>query len=681
MRLAVRLFAALTLAGALTCQSGPYYVNGLTGLDQPGRGLSAATPWKTLTYAFANVPALPLNNTVSDIIYVEGNQVYSPSTNGEVMPLLPAYNYWVEGTFQVHGVLPVFRAPAGGTAIAFPGNMWFNRNAVTFRYLVFENGAYAVRMGANPGYRHRPRFQDCVFRNQTSACIRMDNLGSSIDDPRFFQNSFTGSYRGIEVFAAGSGAIAYPDVEENTFTGITDRAIWVQDTSPGGGNVGGLFRSNSFEACAGGIYIESAQGAVTTNAAVRTSRFANLTGAAVEVLLVRPFDPSVTVEQCVMLNCGDGVRFGGTPLPGQYTLNLNNNTMRGCGNGLRVLLNGSGNVGITSRNNWFEQCSYASLLTLYGSGLQAGIAMQGDHIHSCMHGIDLTGSCQGQASIRSCLVAGIGLNGVRLNTSMAVQLQASTIADFPVGLQTTQVGTGSAFDHLILASSSANVVGTPVITYSCFQGSTYPGVGNLSNTDPQLLRPYYKLAPSSPCIDAGNVAASLPATDYEGDPRAAVSRVGGQPVPDLGADEYVLGGSARPYGTAGFGLYNIFPRIGSPTTQVRAGQPVQVDLTGASMATFGISATQALLVLGWFEDCGALPFDLSMFGMRGSYLLNDSAMWLALVPVTAGAASTPVQIPNLPGLAGLPFTCQWFAIMPQTYGTISSDGLRVTVGQ
>jgi hypothetical protein len=91
----------------------------------------------------------------------------------------------------------------------------------------------------------------------------------------------------------------------------------------------------------------------------------------------------------------------------------------------------------------------------------------------------------------------------------------------------------------------------PTVTYCCVQGG-YSGTGNI-DADPLFVDPGnddFHLTYASPCIDAGtNSAPSLPATDFEGDPRI-VSGDGrcvvllGSPPPgatvDMGADEYCL---------------------------------------------------------------------------------------------------------------------------------------------
>ncbi len=85
----------------------------------------------------------------------------------------------------------------------------------------------------------------------------------------------------------------------------------------------------------------------------------------------------------------------------------------------------------------------------------------------------------------------------------------------------------------------------PVVNYSDIQGS-YDGTGNI-DADPLFADPGsgdYHLGPGSPCIDAGaNDAPSLPACDWEGDPRVMDGNRDGTAVVDMGVDEgygYVL---------------------------------------------------------------------------------------------------------------------------------------------
>lgn len=685
LRFLVRAFASAALFVTSLAAQGPYYVNGVTGVDAPAYGLSPNQPWKTLTHALANVPAQ--TPSTSTIVYVEGNQVYSPATNGETFPLVPAYNVAIEGTFVGHGRMPVFRAPAGGVTFAFPGNVFFNRNQVTFRYLVIEDGNYGITMGAAAGYRHRPRVQDCTFRNQAIAGIRITNAGSSINDPRFFQNLFTGPGKGIEMFSVGNGAITQPDVEENRFENLGGRAIDCEDQSPGGGNVGGIFRSNWFESCAEGIRIRSSAGAVATNATIRTSHFRNIAGYAVNVLLDRPVDPNVTVDQCGMVNCGGGIQLNGNPLPGTYTLTMTKNAIVNCAIGISLVLSGQGTIAVSSADNLVENGTKGLELFVNSVGsptMLFSFNSQRDRFLGCATGAEIRGTTPGSISMSSGLACRSPNYGIRVDSQSTVVLRSMTIADNFIGFAPSSTfAATTAYDHLVFGGNTFDTTasaGVP-IQYSCFQQTSRAGAGNLNLTNPLLVRPYYKLASNSPCRDAGNVAFALPATDYEGDPRSSVSAVGGQPLPDLGADEYVQTGSVRRYGTGGFGLFNVFPRISSPNTTALPGGSIVVNLEGAIMPVFGVRATWALLSFGWTDSSTPLPFDLTPYGMRGSYLWNEFATSFPLQPVsTTGTASYTQSIPAVASLTGISFTYQWFALMPGQYGIISSDGLRATLG-
>lgn len=88
----------------------------------------------------------------------------------------------------------------------------------------------------------------------------------------------------------------------------------------------------------------------------------------------------------------------------------------------------------------------------------------------------------------------------------------------------------------------------PTATHCDIQGG-WPGQGNL-NADPRFVDPAggdFHILAGSPCIGAGDTtSASLPATDFEGDPRNASAGI------DIGADElhphFYVTGNARPGG-------------------------------------------------------------------------------------------------------------------------------------
>jgi hypothetical protein len=68
---------------------------------------------------------------------------------------------------------------------------------------------------------------------------------------------------------------------------------------------------------------------------------------------------------------------------------------------------------------------------------------------------------------------------------------------------------------------------------------TWTNSGNNINANPMFVLENYHLRSGSPCIDAGdNTVASLPADDFEGDPRIMDGNLDGTYTVDIGADEY-----------------------------------------------------------------------------------------------------------------------------------------------
>jgi hypothetical protein len=79
--------------------------------------------------------------------------------------------------------------------------------------------------------------------------------------------------------------------------------------------------------------------------------------------------------------------------------------------------------------------------------------------------------------------------------------------------------------------------GSATVTYSDVQGG-WAGTGN-KNANPLFADGAGRLAPTSPCIDAGNNAAVSVATDLDGKPRKTDGDLNGSAVVDMGAYEYV----------------------------------------------------------------------------------------------------------------------------------------------
>ncbi len=101
-----------------------------------------------------------------------------------------------------------------------------------------------------------------------------------------------------------------------------------------------------------------------------------------------------------------------------------------------------------------------------------------------------------------------------------------------------QSGSATLTNCILWGDSSPEIRGLATVTYSDVQGG-WAGTGN-KNANPLFADGAGRLAPTSPCIDAGNNAAvSGVATDLDGKPRITDGNLDGVLVVDMGAYEYV----------------------------------------------------------------------------------------------------------------------------------------------
>jgi hypothetical protein len=152
--------------------------------------------------------------------------------------------------------------------------------------------------------------------------------------------------------------------------------------------------------------------------------------------------------------------------------------------------------------------------------------------------------------------------GLKIKDQAVVTVFNTTVADnfFGVRVYESVPGNGGARATLINCIVWGNSVGVVVdelsqldAGFSDIQGSEpYPGPGNIL-ADPLFLNPdngVYRLAPGSPCIDAGT-SFFAPPEDMEGqdrwdDPDVPNTGSGAYPYYDIGADEFVPGPSETP---------------------------------------------------------------------------------------------------------------------------------------
>jgi hypothetical protein len=396
-------------------------------------------------------------------------------------------------------------------------------------------------------------------------------------------------------------------------------------------------------------------------------------------------DPIFTAESCSFLRGMRGLRFDGTLAQGAYVMQVRNNVARGqTQNGFRYEFLGTGTVRVVSEENLATGVAGSGYAVLVPSlGIQLTMDSRRDRsLANGAHGMVIQGGNQGSALNLHCdIFAGNGMSGLDLwPGAMSAEVRWLTIADNRAfGLTGVFSTATTLIDHCIFSRNRAgevNVLAGTRIEFSAFETTSYAGRGNLSG-DPGLVRPFYKITRFSQARDAGNAGVRAPLLDYEGDPRVAP----GVLRPDLGADEWVPYGSARPFGVSGFGAGAFQPVIASSGSPVQIGGSIRVDLRRAEDYGHYLAAA-GILFMGTSEDASPLPFDLSVAGAPGSFLWQNLAFTVAVVPVTTGgSAEVTVPIPQEYRLIGTTFVFQW--LVPKLGATpghfVTTQGLRVTI--
>lgn len=678
-------------AGVLAAQ-GPWVVDGVNGIDAPGRGTTPAAPWKTIGYAMAQAMPSAAPWSVS-VIYVVGGQVYSPSTNGESFPLTLRPGLALHGFASGSVPAPVLSVPAGGTGIVFSATQNYPRSHAILQKLVVEGGAIGMNLGGESLFDHDPLVADCEFRQQTVECVQIRGAGAT-QEPLFVGCRFHQGVQGVSSDSIQSGFPTQPRFESCSFADLTGTGLVLRDSS--WGFVGGEIHGCSFERVANGLSLSASNGVRIENCLFR-----EIAGAGIGMTTGSMFRSVLNVETTTFIACSKGLDL--VSLAGSVQLYLRKSVLMDCGTGMQGFCSDPPIQGmwLNLDSNLFRRCNVG----LSASWLLA-ISSERDRFEECTQGVFATGGGVEFSAKNSMFVR----NGTGIYLDTSGDLEGVTVADNLVGVSALDLtwptqppmfiiarfraansvfsGNGTDLVDRGLAypprTQNGNLGSTPILTLcsnTCFQGTSITGNGNLSLTDPMLSRPTYKLLPGSPCIDRGVPGTQTAVTDFEGDARILAGTPAGPAVLDLGADEYVPQGSARSYGTGGVGSGLVLPRIGAASVQAPIGSQLTVDLTGAIALQTGIAAQSALLTFGWDDASGLLPMDLSPFGLQSSLLWNEFVTAFSLQSVSpTGTASQSLGIPNVAGLVGLTTTHQWFVSMPNGE-LVGSDGLRVTIGQ
>lgn len=686
--LAIGFALALGLSAAA---QGPYLVDGQLGVDAPGNGGPGMPPWRTIGYALAHVPPPPAGAAT---VFVVGGQIYDAASNGETFPIDVPPWVAVEGIAAGAGA-PVLQPLSSDVALQLAGAADFVNTHTLLRGLVVQGGDVGLQLGAAAGWAHRPLVEDCEFLAQTTAGVQV-NGNAGTDEPLLRRCRFAG------IGAAGRGVQALLLASHTTQT-IALEQCRLEHLGAGvaSDNHGFAIDHNvqdvrvdacQFEWCTTALELDMPTAfnapALDATCLVENTRIANCTigVSATTGGLAVTANRHVTLRDSVVDAAATGVRLmnGGTTASGTVRLTMERATIAHCTVGIDLVDGTSAfadEIDLRDSHLLFNQTSFTCLTSRFTTG---NVSIERCRFLDGLVGIDAHfDSFSSTTTIASCVFARLAGTAIRY-TGTAVNdfaIHHATIADCNNGIDVGGCGAQSGGDHLVLAANtsdqSAGTVTCFPITYSVSDTSTLPGPTNLPMQDPLLVRPQFKLAPASPCRDAGVVTTATPALDYEGDARALAAAPGMPALPDLGADEFAPGGSLHVYGTGGCGPSGVKPRIGSTTPTAAINGTYEVDLAGG-VAAGSPSASLAVLLTG-FQDVPPAPLlDLGTIGIPGSYLWLDPTLLDGPVVVgTSGAATVVRAAPTLPAFAGYALQHQWVVVLTP-YELVTSDALRVT---
>lgn len=674
------LFAAPLCVATLAAQ-GTYYVDGALGLDAPGRGAAPNLPWKTIGYAAANAAGTTASPST---IQVVGGQTYASGTNGETFPVTLSPIARLLGV-AVNGSLPVLAPSAGATALLFNPSVDNSNGATAHRRIIVQGGAIGLDVGSTFGVNHAATLEDCEFRGQTSAGVLTNSRGGATSI--LLRNCLLDGLGGPSGSAVRTNLYGPAPGHSLTIEGCTIRN-WYYGVSTGSTGTPywsctSVVRDTTVANCSIGLGLGSPQLYGPPNSANVTTT--TLSGVQVTdcnlgiTMVAAPAQYAsftASASNVAVMRCTTGINLGcaGGTSNGLQS-NWNQTTIAQCATGLRLGISTSVTMAHTfERSDFLSNTQGIDCLSMLGDfelTLRRCRVLDGDK------GIALSVNSlyTGRLRAEDCLVARQSTCAIQ-SANGAIQLARSTLADSTSGIVASYT-TGSIAGSLFSGNGADLQLTNPPgmsfsVNASATDGAALPaslGV-NLQFANVGLQRPNYKLAPTSPCIDRGSAATGL--VDYEGDPRS---------IADLGADEHVASGSLRTYGLRSVGDVAASPSIGTTSTSARIGASYQIDLANA-VAAGAAAPALAFLASGVRDTAHPLPVELGPIGLPGCQLLLDPLV-LQTMPLTSptGSLSTTFSVPSQSSLLGFTLCHQWLVGLPQLDGFVTSDALRVTIGQ
>lgn len=683
----IRVRPTAALLSALLVMSAPlaatdYVVDGRLGSDR-GDG-SSAKPWKTIQHAIAMIP-IPARTT-SHRLKILGDHSYRLQSG-----LKMKFNVALVGC-ERNGKRPRLIASATvNRMIEYLPTTVVNRTECAIENLELEGGSVGIALGGAVGVRHQPAIEQCLFTKQRQVGILVDLRGGTTSEPHISRCRFENCSTGIEAAVGSFDSVFRPIIEECEFLDLSGDGYRLVDAAGGAKtDVGGTIRWCRFDACRSGVAIVSGTGAAKTRLDVIACAFSRcrVEGIGLRVALVS--NTELRVSSCSFWDGAAGLRVAGLFAAGVHEIVVEDCVAarhRGPAfhydfvqalSAVSIRVRSARNLAVTNVRGVHIETSTVGAL-----GLDVGI--EGDRLLACTQaGIEISGSASASSawSIHSVIVARNG-DGLRLNTSIAGTLAFATLVDHAahglVDLRKVPAVT-YGIDHCIFANNKTASLVVPAgtrVEYSCIDDAQVVGRGNL-RTDPKLVRPFYVLAPMSPCLDVGRPGRGTGLTDFEGDAREIGT------APDLGADEVSTSGEARVYGISGFGRRGLRPELTVPAPQqaFALGRQGVIALTGARDDQSTASA--ALFLLGSTEGPLKGPRELSILGSPTSFLQTalDATAW----PVTVdaqGRGFLRLQVPNNSALVGQLFTGQFFVPLPtaNAAGYVLTRAARVRIGR
>lgn len=688
----ILLFTA-GFAAPLAAQTN-YFVDGAFGIDGPGRGTTATTPWRTITYAVANAAASAANPAT---VRIQGGQTYAATSNGESFPVTLPPHIGLLG-LAANGSLPVLALPNGATGLRLDPFANHPSPALVHRNLVVQGGAIGFDVGADVGVAHFVAIETCEFRGQSASGVRSAARGGSNDL----------AVRRCVLQGASNGAVGVLQSAVSTPLAGPLQRLRVQGCTlrDWGAGVGSdsiqlaqwtfdiVVEDSTISACSTGLALASPAGFAastlpksTTIRVDRTRITDCVTGiAGVDAPSFAPHTMTATDVAVVRCTTGASLRAvgAGQNSSSSYTTTWNRALFANCAKGVDVFMSNNGTM-----STQFQATDFLGNLDNVVGATQFGnyaIGLDGCRLLDGGSGVHVAGGGQSWVAtltVNDSLIGRLSGTGIRCSDGV-LTVDSCTIADTATGVvnNTTR---GNVTACLFSGNGTDVQVNNPpaypwpFVSGACATDSAtaVPGGNNLQFASVGLQRPSLKLARNSLCIDRIGAGG----TDYEGDPRGVAATPAATAFGDIGADEYMPAGSLRPYGLPTYGAVAASPTIGSPSTTAPIGGSYTVQLTNGAPAS-ATSPSLAVLVTSLVDVAAPLPTELGVIGLAGCLLWLEPLVLQTLPPVgPSGSLSTSIAIPNQTALRGFVLTHQWLVGLPQPQGFVTSNALRVTVGQ